>query len=262
MTSHTGPTMSQEYIASPDGRRLPLRCWRPAAVRAVVAFVHEPGSDGARYDGMAHALAPRGIASYAIDLDEAGGAPGVRRQAPLQARHLAELRTLTTCLRLRHPTPPLFVFGHGAGALTACRHALRYPTDLDGLVGEATLLDPPWRAAIFRKHRGLAHALRVPRMALVRADGRLRETVRALSLPLLLLQGSDDVMAPPSGSEYLHRHAGSRDKTLLVFEGGDHDLVNGRGHRRVREKTGQWIEAQLAPGTRRRIGIEYINEEV
>ncbi|MBD9478239.1 alpha/beta hydrolase [Pseudoxanthomonas sp. PXM02] len=142
-----------------------------------------------------------------------------------------------------------------------CRHALRYPTDLDGLIGEAILLDPPWCAAIFRKHPRLARVLRAPRMALVHADRRLRDTVRALSLPLLLLQGSDDAMAPPSGSEYLHRYAGSRDRTLLVFEGGDHDLVNGRCHRRVREKTGQWIEAQLAPGSRRRIGIEYINEE-
>ncbi|MBD9478240.1 hypothetical protein [Pseudoxanthomonas sp. PXM02] len=73
MTSHVGPAMSQEYIASPDGWRLRVRCWQPDGVRAVVAFAHEPGSAGIRYDGIAHVLATHGIASYAVEVDEGKG---------------------------------------------------------------------------------------------------------------------------------------------------------------------------------------------
>jgi acylglycerol lipase len=53
----------------------------------------------------------------------------------------------------------------------------------------------------------------------------------------------------------------SADKTLQVFEGYHHDLINDRGHAIVRDKACQWIQAQLdSNAQRRRIGIEYINE--
>ena len=55
--------------------------------------------------------------------------------------------------------------------------------------------------------------------------------------------------------------AGSPDRTLQVFEGYDHQLIDGPGHALVRDKICQWIEAQLESRSRRRsIGIEYINE--
>jgi pimeloyl-ACP methyl ester carboxylesterase len=176
------------------------------------------------------------------------------------ARRLADIGSMTRYLRQRHPMYPLFAFGHGTEALTICFHAVLHPDELHGVIGEAVSLDPPWKLAISRRYRWLAPALLSPRMALTRADRRLRKAARGLSLPLLLLHGSEDTMAPPSGSEYLHRYVGSQDKTLLVFEGSDHDLVNGPGHARVRDKTSQWIEGQLAPGNRQCIGIEYINE--
>lgn len=260
MTSRGEPTVSEECIESQGRKRLFLRSWRPGGIRAVVTFVHEPGSDGARYEGIARALAMQGIASYAVDLDGCCGSSASRTTEPTLARYQADLRTVTACVRQRHPSRPLFVFGHGTGALAVCCHALLHSTELDGLIGEAIMLDPPWRAAIFQQCRQLGPALRAARMALVRADRRLRGLVGGLSLPLLLLHGSEDRMAPPSGSEYLHRYAGSPDKTLQIFEGGDHDLVNGRSHAVVREKTCQWIEGQLEIGTRHRIGIEYINE--
>jgi len=260
MTSRAEPTVSKEYVESQGRRRLFLRSWRPDGMRAVVAFVHEPGSDGARYEGIARTLAMQDIASYAVDLDRWSGSPVSRVREPTLARYLADIRTMMACVRQRHPTRPLYGFGHGTGALAVCCHALLHPTELDGIIGEAIILDPPWRAAIFRQCPRLGPVFRVPRMALVRADRRLRMAVGALFLPLLLLHGSEDVMAPPSGSEYLHRYAGSGDKTLQMFEDCDHDLINGRCYALVREKVCQWIEGQLGAGARRRIGIEYINE--
>lgn len=252
-------SVSQECIASRGQRRVSLHAWRPTGVRAVVAFVSEPGSDGARYDGIARRLALRGIASYAIRLDERDGSSISRGGARRTARDLADVGTMTACLRERHPARPLFVAGHGAGALAVCRHARRDPAGLDGLIAEAVMLDPPWRASLFRRWPRLGLVVRAPRMALVRADRRLQGLIEGLSLPLLLLHGSEDTMAPLSASEYLHRYAGSPDRTLQVFEGGGHDLINGRGRAPVHGKIGEWIDVQLACGIRRHIGIEYIN---
>ena len=95
---------------------------------------------------------------------------------------------------------------------------------------------------------------------MLRANEQLRAVVSQLSLPLLVLHGSADRLARPSGSEYLHEQAGSLDKTLQIFEGYNHDLIDAEGRELVAERIGQWIEARLdATVHRLKIGIEYIN---
>lgn len=261
MTARPGPSVVEEFVESPDRRRLFLRCWHPGGVRAVIAIVHEPGSDGASYEGLAETLAVHGITSYAVDLSGYGRSPGPpHRFGPIDG-HLPDLQAMIARVRQRDPATPLFMLGHGIGALLACHYALRHQGELDGIVCAGILLDPPWRAAVLRQLVRLSGAFGLPGRARFNFGTRGRRSLGNLSLPLLLLHGSEDRMASPAGSEYLYRRAGSRDKTLQVFEGYDHELINGRGHALVREKIGRWIEAQLDSGTsRRRIGIEYINE--
>lgn len=260
MTARPGPSVVEEFVESQDRRRLFLRSWRPGGVRAVVAIVHEPGSDGARYRRFAETLAARGIATCAIDLPGYGRSPGPpRRIAPIDG-HLPDVRTMMSRARQRDPARPLFMLGHGIGAALACHYALRHEGELDGIVCEGILLDPPWRAAALRKLARLSDALRLPGPAPFRPGTHPRRSLGDLSLPLLLLHGSQDRMASPAGGEYLHRRVRSRDKTLLVFEGYGHDLIDGPGHALVWDKTCRWIEAQLdSSPSRRRIGIEYIN---
>lgn len=260
MSSRAEPTGTGEYLQSRGQGRLFMRSWLPDPVRAMVAFVHEPGADSVRYSGMAKLLAMRGVASYAIDL-RGSASFSARRGGTLSMTHYLDgVRAMTACVRDRHPAQPLFMYGHGAGALAICYFAALKPTAQHSIICEAIQLDPPWRATIFRRFHRLGSMFGAPSMGFISADERLRVAVRSLSSPLLLLHGSEDVMAPPLDSEYIHRYAGSRDKTLQVFEDCDHDLINGCNHALVRDKACQWIEGQLGYGDRRRIGIEYIND--
>ncbi len=48
-----------------------------------------------------------------------------------------------------------------------------------------------------------------------------------------------------SGSEFFHRTAGSLDKTLRLYEGHYHDLLNDLGKEDVIADVIRWIDARL-----------------
>ena len=261
MASTPRLSVLEEFVESKDGHRLLLRSWRPENIRAVVAILHDRGSNGGNYGCSAEAAAEGGIASYAIDVRGWGRSRDPRlKHRPIDG-YLRDTEAMMLRIGERHSTKPLFVLGHGTGAMVAVLHAVRHQDELDGIICEGIVLDSSWQATILRSLGPLIHSVfRLPVTMRLPIDERLHASLGELSLPLLLLHGSEDRSAPPSGSEYLHARVGSRDKTLQIFEGYQHDLINDRGHAIVRRKTCQWIEAQLnSSACRRRIGIEYIN---
>ena len=70
--------------------------------------------------------------------------------------------------------------------------------------------------------------------ALLDANRRMRRDFPNITLPLLVLHGTADNATVPAGSEFFYGRAGSRDKTLKLYQGHYHDLLNdlgqGRGH--------------------------------
>lgn len=57
--------------------------------------------------------------------------------------------------------------------------------------------------------------------------------------------GTADRATVPSGSVLLHQTAGSRDKTLELYDGHAHDLLNDLGKDDVMTDIRNWIEARL-----------------
>ena len=82
--------------------------------------------------------------------------------------------------------------------------------------------------------------------ALVRADERLRQEFPRLTLPVLIMHGTDDKATVCHGSEFFHHTAGSRDKTLKLYEGHYHDLLNDIGKEQVLDDIRGWIDARVA----------------
>jgi alpha-beta hydrolase superfamily lysophospholipase len=81
--------------------------------------------------------------------------------------------------------------------------------------------------------------------ALVRADERLHDSFDRITLPVLILHGTEDRVTVCRGSEFFHAHAGSADKTLKIYEGHYHDLLNDIGKEIVFTDVLGWIDAHL-----------------
>jgi len=81
---------------------------------------------------------------------------------------------------------------------------------------------------------------------MVRADERLKKEFPLITLPVLILHGTADQATKPSGSQRFFDTAGSTDKTLKLYEGHFHDLLNDLGKEKVMADIGNWIDAHLS----------------
>ena len=81
--------------------------------------------------------------------------------------------------------------------------------------------------------------------AMVRADERLKKEFPQITLPVLILHGTADKNTRPSGSQHFYDMAGSTDKTLKLYEGGFHDLLNDIDKESVIVDIKSWIDGHL-----------------
>ena len=79
----------------------------------------------------------------------------------------------------------------------------------------------------------------------MRADERLKKEFPLLTLPVLILHGTADKVTKPGGSQLFFDTAGSKDKTLKLYEGHAHDLLNDIGREQVMTDIREWIGARL-----------------
>ena len=69
--------------------------------------------------------------------------------------------------------------------------------------------------------------------------------MQAFSAPVLILHGTADLLTNPEGSKKLFELAGSKDKTLKIYEGLVHDLVHEPEKARVFADITAWLESRM-----------------
>jgi alpha-beta hydrolase superfamily lysophospholipase len=74
---------------------------------------------------------------------------------------------------------------------------------------------------------------------------RITEEVGKLSLPMIIVQGSEDRLVDPSGAQMLYDNANSADKTLKIYDGMYHEIFNEPDRERVLTDVENWLEARL-----------------
>jgi alpha-beta hydrolase superfamily lysophospholipase len=80
---------------------------------------------------------------------------------------------------------------------------------------------------------------------MVRADERLKKEFPSFTLPVLILHGTADKATRPNGSRRFFDRAGSKDKTLKLYEGYFHDLLNDVGKDAVMTDIRNWVAMRV-----------------
>jgi alpha-beta hydrolase superfamily lysophospholipase len=80
---------------------------------------------------------------------------------------------------------------------------------------------------------------------LVLADERLKAEMSKIQLPIFILHGTLDKAAKPEGSRVFYESVNSKDKTLRLYEGYFHDLLNDTGKEAVMNDILAWLNSHV-----------------
>jgi alpha-beta hydrolase superfamily lysophospholipase len=272
----------EETITSKDGTKLLMRSWSPSGQpRAVIALVHGFLAHSGLYEWSGSELAANGLAAYAVDLRGHGKSEGERLYAEDAHRFVEDIDALVTTARNRHPGVPVFLLGHSAGGLVSCLYTLEHQDELAGFICESFAYEVPARDVVLKLIKGLGritphlHVFKLKHddfsrdreftarfkadpliphegypartiAELVRADERLSDELAKIKLPVLILHGTNDRVTKPHGSTVFAQRAGSTDKTLKLYDGHYHDLLNDIGKERVLGDITEWTFTHAA----------------
>jgi alpha-beta hydrolase superfamily lysophospholipase len=273
--------MNEERIES-SGVKIFVRSWQPVGKpRGVVVICHGVKSHSGYYLWTGEQFAELGCAVYALDLRGRGKSDGDRLFVDNISEYTGDVATVIATAKARHPGLPVFLLGHSAGGVVSCCYALDHQGELAGLICESfayrvyapdiALLALKGIGAIaphlpvlklhtkdFSRDPAVLQAMKDDPLgvdqenqpaetmaALIRATERLRVEFSHITLPVLILHGTADKATVPAGSQEFFDHAGSRDKTLKLYEGHFHDLLNDIDKQKVMADIKAWVAAHL-----------------
>jgi acylglycerol lipase len=276
------PAIEDTFRAA-DGTRLFERRWQPAEpARAVVVVVHGLAEHGGRYTRVAQHLVRAGYAVLAPDLRGHGRSEGPRARVRSFDQFLDDLELSLGRAREWMPGRQLFLLGHSMGGTTLTLLMLTRQPEVAGLILTGAVLTPgkdvspatlmlakllgrlvptvPLQrvnsAAVSRDPAVVAaydadplnwHGGTQAGMAGAFLDAIERSVARleALNVPLLILHGGADALSDAAGSRALHARARSTDKTLRVYDGLYHEILNEPEQNQVLADITAWLDARV-----------------
>ena len=71
------------------------------------------------------------------------------------------------------------------------------------------------------------------------------EDLKKISIPILILHGGSDPIISPEASKIVYHNVSSQDKTLKIFDGLYHEIMNEPEKEEVLKTIGDWIEERV-----------------
>jgi alpha-beta hydrolase superfamily lysophospholipase len=250
-----------------DGNNFYAQGWEPNHVppKALIALIHGLGEHTGRYRHVGEAMTAAGYALVGFDLRGHGRSDGARGHTPSLDVYMQDFRQFFQFVQPRYPGLPGFLYGHSLGGLLTLTYAIQYGSGLKGVLVtspglRSALQEQKAKVALVRLLGSLLPTMTArsgldprkisrdpavvqaylgdPLVHFVTSLGFGKAGLSAIDLcfgragefpvPLLILHGSGDEIAFPSGSEEFAKRvrAAGGEVTLKTWEGLYHELHN------------------------------------
>jgi acylglycerol lipase len=277
--------MKESSFTGVGGLEIATRSWRPEGKpRAIMILIHGFNAHSGYMTWPGEQFAANGFATHALDLRGRGKSEGERFYVEEFSDYLGDVDSLVDIARAEDPGLPVYVLGHSAGGVIATSYVFDHQQEIDGLICESFAFDVGLPDLVSLALRGISHLtphLHVfslnnadfsrdpeavaamnndPLIAkesqpaetaaeMLKAAARLKENMPKFTVPVFIIHGTEDKATRPAGSQYFYDNAGSTDKTLKLYEGHYHDLLNDVDKEIVMADILEWLNERVPSET-------------
>lgn len=266
-----------------DGLNLFEQRWQPAnAPKAVIVIIHGYAEHSGRYAHVAEYLANHGYAVETFDLRSHGQSEGKNTFIRSFDEFLSDVDVFVKRVKERHPNQKLFLLGHSMGGTITTLFAITRKPDVKGIILSGATLKLSDEISPFLVRVSAIIGKLAPKLKTIKIDSSaisrdpeivkkydndplvyrggipartgaefnraiklIQQQMELITFPLLILSGTADRLSDPAGSQQLYERAQSRDKTLKLYDGFYHEILNEIGKEKVLGDIVKWINERL-----------------
>jgi len=259
------------------------QAWLPDGdVKAVLFVAHGLGEHSGRYMNHVDRFVPLGYAVYGLDHIGHGKSDGQREVIDRFTDFTDTLKIYYEMVKGWQPGKPIFILGHSLGGLITCYYLLDHQDLFKGAIISAPLIKVSENISSMTITMGKVLSRIAPKAGLLSLDAtgvsRDPEVVNAyvndplvfhgktparlaaemlkammrvtaekekITLPFIVVQGGADKLVDPGGAQMLYDNAGSKDKTLKIYQGLYHEVHNEPEREVMFKDVESWLVAHV-----------------
>lgn len=271
-----------DFFDADDGLKIYWQSWLPDSPQALVVLSHGYAEHSGRYQHVVDALLAQNYAVYALDHRGHGQSEGQRGFVADFSAIVNDLQRLITLAKRAHEGLKTILLGHSMGGAVSLHFVLAHPQEIDLLVVSAPYLIDGGNVSPLLMKVSRIMATWTPQLSVKAIDSAVisrdpdvvtdydrdalnyRGKVRArtgdellaagpqvfqrageISLPIFIMHGDADSLASVDGSYQLHESIASDDKSLQIYRGLYHEILNEPEKEQVVADLIGWIQARV-----------------
>ncbi|KRP29961.1 MAG: alpha/beta hydrolase [Cryomorphaceae bacterium BACL22 MAG-120619-bin32] len=254
--------------------------WQANNTKAVIVLAHGMGEHSSRFEHVAKKLTENNFSVVAFDHFGHGKTGGKRGHNPSFDAVLDSITETIEKAKSLFPDKPIFLYGHSMGGNVVINYVLKKSHDLKGVIATSPFLKLAFQPPIIKlalgqilqkiapsitmgnelnpndlsrdanevekyKKDSLVHNQISPNFSItfIKSGKWAIENGNRLTVPMLLLHGTDDKIIDYKGSEEFVKNAVNA--TLKLYEGGYHELQNDLCKEEMMQEIVDWLNSQL-----------------
>ncbi len=275
-------THTEGTFTGAAGDQIYWQAWTPEQPKALVVLAHGLHEHSGRYAHVAERLNRAGYAVHTVDHEGHGKSGGTKGNVGSMAGVLDDFDRVRRTAQELHPGLPLVVLGHSLGGLIALDYLVSKGQDgVAALAVSGAAVDTSSAGGLQLKlapvigrlapnlgvlllgadnvsrdpvvvkdyendplnHNGKVRARTGSEMLL--SVQRVVDGLPRITVPVVIMHGTEDKLVPVAGSELINERIGSPDKTLKLYDGLYHEIFNEPEQDQVLDDLVAWLDAHV-----------------